>query len=122
MQPRLWRLFAWVLLALWSGWIAAREPQPGYRLGSVQVNALPPEARETLKLIKAGGPFPYGRDGVVFQNREGILAPRPRGYYREYTVRTPGLQHRGARRIVTGKASEYYCTADHYRSFKRIIE
>jgi ribonuclease T1 len=88
----------------------------------IALEKLPPEARETLALIKAGGPFPYPRDGAVFSNREGLLPMRERGYYREYTVRTPGAKHRGARRIVAGRGAEYYYTADHYRSFRRIIE
>jgi ribonuclease T1 len=90
--------------------------------GGIGLEALPPEARETLALVKAGGPFPYARDGTVFRNREGLLPARPRGYYREYTVRTPGARDRGARRIVAGKGGEYYYTHDHYRSFKRIRE
>jgi ribonuclease T1 len=88
----------------------------------IPVAKLPPEARETLALIKAGGPFPYPRDGAVFGNREGLLPKRERGYYREYTVRTPGAKDRGARRIVAGRGAQYYYTADHYRSFRRIIE
>ena len=88
----------------------------------VALKQLPPEARQTLALIKAGGPFPYAKDGSVFGNREGLLPKRNRGYYREYTVRTPGAKDRGARRIVSGIAGEYYYTEDHYRSFKRIIE
>lgn len=83
---------------------------------------LPREARETLTLIKAGGPFPYPQDGRAFGNREGLLAKRERGYYREYTVKTPGARDRGARRIVAGRSGEFYYTADHYRSFRRIIE
>jgi ribonuclease T1 len=83
---------------------------------------LPEEARETLALIRAGGPFPYSQDGKTFQNREKLLPPRERGYYREYTVKTPGARDRGARRIVSGKGGEFYYTADHYRSFQRIIE
>jgi ribonuclease T1 len=83
---------------------------------------LPREARETLALIQAGGPFPYQRDGAVFGNREGLLPKRSRGYYREYTVKTPGVRDRGARRIVVGRYGEYYYTDDHYRSFRRIIE
>jgi ribonuclease T1 len=91
---------------------------------SVALADLPPEARQTLVLIKAGGPFPYRRDGVVFGNFERYLPIRPRGYYREYTVPTPGIRHRGARRIVTGDMAraEYYYTQDHYRSFRRIQE
>jgi ribonuclease T1 len=83
---------------------------------------LPKEARETLALIRAGGPFPYPQDGKTFQNREKLLPQRGQGYYREYTVRTPGARDRGARRIVSGRAGEFYYTADHYRSFQRIIE
>lgn len=81
---------------------------------------LPPEAHTTLDLIHRGGPFPYDRDGITFQNRERLLPIHPRGYYREYTVPTPGLSHRGARRIVMGDGGEFYYTADHYESFHRI--
>ncbi len=83
---------------------------------------LPPEAHETLALIKRGGPFPYSRDGIVFQNRENLLPAKSRGYYREYTVPTPGVKTRGARRIISGQGGEYYYTPDHYRSFLRIKE
>ena len=86
----------------------------------VQVADLPPEARATLLLIDAGGPFPYGQDGAVFQNREGLLPDRAEGHYREYTVPTPGVDGRGARRIVTGEGGELYWTDDHYGSFSRI--
>jgi guanyl-specific ribonuclease Sa len=83
---------------------------------------LPPEAVETLQLIERGGPYPYSRDGVTFQNRERRLPERPRGYYREYTVPTPGERDRGARRIVTGgdPPEVYYYTDDHYRSFREV--
>lgn len=81
---------------------------------------LPAEARATLALIKAGGPFPYLQDGRTFGNREKLLPRRDHGYYREYTVRTPGARDRGARRILAGRDGEFYYTADHYRSFKRI--
>jgi guanyl-specific ribonuclease Sa len=83
---------------------------------------LPPEAIVTLELIEHGGPFPYDRDGTTFQNRERRLPDRPRGYYREYTVETPGSPDRGARRIVTGGSPPevYYYTDDHYRSFRRV--
>lgn len=87
---------------------------------SVAVDDLPREARATLRLIERGGPFPYKRDGVVFGNYEKRLPAKPRGYYREYTVPTPGASNRGARRIVAGSAAERYYTADHYRSFRRI--
>lgn len=88
----------------------------------VAVADLPPEARETLALIEAGGPFPYRQDARTFGNRERRLPPRERGYYREYTVKTPGARDRGARRIVAGRRGEYYYTEDHYRSFRRIRE
>ena len=86
------------------------------------VAQLPEEARATLKLIDAGGPYPYRRDGIVFQNRERRLPEQARGYYREYTVPTPGSTDRGARRIVTGDKPPivFYYTADHYKSFRRI--
>ena len=83
---------------------------------------LPYEAQQTLVLIKNDGPFPYRRDGIVFGNYEKHLPLRQRGYYREYTVKTPGSRDRGARRIIAGRADEYYYTDDHYRSFRRIRE
>lgn len=90
--------------------------------GDIALADLPVEARATLVLIKAGGPFPQQQDGRTFGNREKLLPQRDRGYYREYTVRTPGARERGARRIVAGKGGEFYYTADHYRTFKRIRE
>ena len=97
----------------------APAPSAGTRANA---DALPPEADATLALIAAGGPFPYDRDGVVFGNFEQRLPPRERGWYHEYTVPTPGVDHRGARRIVTGgnPPSEYWYTDDHYGSFRRI--
>ena len=82
---------------------------------------LPAQALDTLALIERGGPYPHRQDGGTFQNRERLLPSRPRGYYREYTVRTPGSRDRGARRIVTGgdPPVEYFYTDDHYRSFRR---
>jgi len=89
--------------------------------GTVAVSALPAEAQHTLALIRSGGPFPYPRnDGVVFENREGVLPQEARGFYHEYTVVTPGSSDRGARRIIVGAGHEYYYTADHYRSFRQI--
>jgi guanyl-specific ribonuclease Sa len=86
---------------------------------------LPPEAIDTLDRIERGGPFPHRQDGATFQNREHLLPPRPRGYYREYTVGTPGSRDRGARRIVSGGGTpgnsrplEYFYSDDHYRSFR----
>lgn len=94
----------------------ATDPVSG--LPYVAAADLPPEARETLGLIDDGGPFPYpDHDGATFHNFEGILPEEPDGYYREYTVDTPGLDHRGARRIVTGSGGELYWTDDHYESF-----
>ena len=88
----------------------------------INAQSLPPEARETLVLVKKGGPFPYFRDGVIFSNREGLLPKHERGWYREYTVKTPGAKDRGARRIVAGRDGTLYYTDDHYRSFRRILE
>lgn len=81
---------------------------------------VPPEALLTLELIDSGGPFPWDRDGVVFENREGRLPEKPRGYYREYTVKTPGERSRGARRIIAGQNGERYYTGDHYQSFQPV--
>jgi ribonuclease T1 len=115
--------------ALWAfaGAAPARGPAPA---GEIPVAALPREARVTLALIKADGPFPYARDGSVFGNREKILPAQRRGYYREFTVPTPGARGRGARRIVAGTGAagdartsgEYYYSDDHYNSFRRIHE
>lgn len=92
----------------------------------IRADALPADARATLDRIRAGSPLPYERDGVAFGNRERLLPARPRGYYHEYTVRTPGARTRGARRIVCGgairAATECYYSSDHYRSFKRILQ
>ncbi|MFI0235375.1 ribonuclease [Streptomyces sp. NPDC016845] len=105
---------------------AAQAPAPAVSVsafsaaavGDICYSDLPSQAHDTLDLIARGGPFPYDQDGVVFQNREGILPSRSTGYYHEYTVITPGSSDRGARRIVTGEASEEdYYTSDHYASF-----
>jgi ribonuclease T1 len=97
-------------------------------LTEVVLAQLPREAGETVALIKRGGPFPFRKDGIVFQNRERRLPVQPRGYYTEYTVRTPGRADRGARRIVAGRGDtgspatggEYYYSDDHYETFRRI--
>ena len=86
----------------------------------VPLSGLPTPARRTVALIKTGGPFPYDRDGVVFRNDERRLPVKASGYYHEYTVATPGEDDRGARRIIMGKAGEYYYTADHYETFVRV--
>ncbi|MFI9743868.1 ribonuclease domain-containing protein [Streptomyces sp. NPDC052494] len=90
-------------------------------VGDICYSDLPSQAHDTLRLIDAGGPFPYRQDGSVFQNREGVLPSHSLGYYHEYTVKTPGVSTRGARRIVTGNAvQEDYYTADHYATFDLI--
>ena len=103
----------------------APEPAPAPPASS-SLDRIPEAEREqlvaTLALIEQGGPFPYPKDGTVFQNREGRLPPRPRGYYREYTVRTPGASNRGARRVVQGRDGDTWYTSDHYRTFVRIDE
>ncbi|MFD6490723.1 ribonuclease domain-containing protein [Streptomyces sp. NPDC060188] len=87
-------------------------------VGSICYGVLPSQAHDTLDLIDAGGPFPYSQDGVVFQNREGVLPSQSSAYYHEYTVITPGSSTRGARRIVTGEETqEDYYTSDHYVTF-----
>ena len=103
---------------------ASATPPPtdgGDGLASVRLADLPPQARQTVALIDAGGPFPYAKDGATFNNFEGVLPSRPRGYYREYTVKTPGERDRGARRIVTGdRDRELFYTDDHYETFARV--
>ncbi len=92
---------------------------------TIAVAQLPVQGSQTYALIAQGGPFPYEKDGVVFGNRERLLPISNRGYYREYTVRTPGVSHRGTRRIVCGgkpKAPDAcYYSADHYASFRKIV-
>jgi len=112
------RLLCALLGVALFGAALARENFPG----TVAAEQLPAEARQTLRLIDAGGPFPYRRDGVVFKNLERRLPQQPRGYYREYTVPTPGSRDRGARRIITGAQppAVFYYTADHYETFRRI--
>jgi ribonuclease T1 len=100
---------------------AQRASQPAAAV-EVPLAELPREARETIVLIRKRGPFPYAKDGAVFGNRERLLPPQKRGYYREYTVKTPGERTRGARRIVVGSAGELYYTDDHYNHFRRIRE
>ncbi len=93
--------------------------------GAVALTSLPVEAQTTHRLVLSGGPFPYKKDGTVFGNRERLLPSKPRGYYREYTVKTPGSRDRGARRIVCGgqpptQPAACFYTDDHYSSFRRI--
>jgi ribonuclease T1 len=138
----------WLILALaFSTLAAARGDIPQSQAQTIQAHEirvadLPQEARETLGLIHGGGPYPHERDGITFGNYEKRLPAAPRGHYREYTVMTPGVRHRGARRIVVGcerqrgarsstgqlrlaqcrYGGEFYYTADHYRTFRRIVE
>ena len=106
---------------------AVREEAPGTQqrvqasLADIPIRALPPEALEALNLIQRGGPYAFDRDGIVFGNFEKRLPIKERGYYHEFTVRTPGVKHRGARRIVTGRGGERYYSDDHYSTFKRIV-
>jgi len=113
-------------VALTSGHVVAKET-PGFATDSVvSLNSLPPQARTTYQLVLQGGPFPYDKDGSVFGNRERLLPLQTRGFYREYTVKTPGASNRGARRIVCGgrqitAPQACYYTADHYASFRKIV-
>jgi ribonuclease T1 len=112
-------LFALAALALPAS--AQRETRAPVA-DTVAAAQLPREARETIALIRKGGPYPYAKDGAVFGNREGLLPKQKRGYYREYTVKTPGERTRGARRIVAGQGGELFYTDDHYNHFRRIRE
>ena len=115
-------------MALLSGLLLAAVTLPaGARQApfpEVSVEQLPAQARNTLALIRQGGPFPYRKDGTVFGNRERLVPPKRRGYYTEYTVPTPRSRDRGARRIVAGgnpaSSGEFYYTDDHYASFRKI--
>ena len=112
--------------------VQARAPQPspvlhGSAVASVAASALPQQGLQVLAPIQQGGPFRFEKDGVVFGNRERQLPSQKRGYYREYTVPTPGLSHRGARRIVCGgqkpqRPDACFYTADHYTSFRLIVQ
>ena len=122
---RLWltvALIASTILAITSA--GARESAS--ERSEIAIAKLPAEARDLLRLIRAGGPFAYERDGVTFGNREHLLPAQRRGYYHEYTVATPGARNRGARRIICGGARQTpdvcYYTDDHYASFRRIRE
>jgi ribonuclease T1 len=120
----LFLLGAW-MMACTSVW-AFQNNAPTTNLPALPIAQMPAEAKTTYALIAQGGPFPYDKDGSVFGNREKILPQHRRGYYREYTVRTPGVRTRGARRIVCGGKPRVpdacYYTSDHYASFHRITE
>jgi ribonuclease T1 len=119
-------VFLGVLVFICTLGVQARPTADAQDLPTVWVTELPREGQETFQLIHQGGPFPYEKDGTVFGNRERILPRAMRGFYREYTVRTPGIKHRGARRIVCGgqaprKPEACYYTSDHYASFRMIV-
>ena len=120
------RTLGMVLAAIAFGFIPAasaqKAPPAPLAESTIAYSQLPPEARTTIALIRKGGPFPYAKDGVIFGNREGMLPRQVRGYYREYTVKTPGVRTRGARRIIWGKGGEFYYTDDHYNHFQRVRE
>lgn len=138
-KPGVW-IAALIVLALWLLWPRPVSSPPLASLpGPTQTTSesvpsadpmlkpaptllsfLPREADDTIRLIQSNGRFPHRQDGGVFANREGLLPPRPGGYYREYTVDTPGVSHRGARRIITGgrPPEVWYYTDDHYDSFR----
>ena len=108
-----------------TGLVQAKGPAPEAVSGTIAVAQLPVQAQDMMKLIYAGGPFKFDKDGVVFGNRERILPAKARGFYREYTVKTPGERSRGARRIVCGglqvtAPDACYYTDDHYASFRKI--
>ena len=107
-----------------SDFALAKQPVPRDSLATITVDELPTQGQQTFERIHQGGPFAYDKDGVVFGNRERLLPAEKRGYYREYTVKTPGSRDRGTRRIVCGGAPKApdacFYTADHYASFRRI--
>jgi ribonuclease T1 len=112
-------------LVLFGGQAYSRQEATSTALNTVSRADLPRQGIETYALIFQGGPFPYDKDGSVFGNRERILPPKTRGYYREYTVKTPYSRNRGARRIICGgpatQPDACYYTADHYASFRKIV-
>nr|WP_295778063.1 ribonuclease [Rhodoferax sp.] len=118
-------VFTSVLLVLTGAWGAVQARESNSIDASIALNQLPAQGIETYQLIHQGGPFPFGKDGVVFGNRERALPAAKRGYYHEYTVKTPRSRDRGARRIVCGGQTTApdacYYTADHYASFRKIV-
>jgi ribonuclease T1 len=112
-----------------AGPVQAKAPTDHSAAGvpaTILVSELPRQGKETYERIRTGGPFPFEKDGTVFGNRERLLPREKRGYYREYTVTTPGSRDRGARRIVCGgparKPHTCWYTSDHYASFRKIVE
>lgn len=119
-------LMGFILLAC-TNLVQARSPQEVSVQATLLVSELPHEGQKTYQTIRKGGPFPYEKDGTIFGNRERLLPREARGFYREYTVRTPGVRHRGARRIVCGglvpaEPKACYYTEDHYASFRLIVD
>jgi len=106
----------------WSGHARQWSGNARQWAATIEESRLPSQAKDTLALIRAGGPYPYRQDDGVFGNREGLLPRQPSGYYREYTVVTPGSDDRGPRRIISGADGDRYWTADHYASFRQIKE
>jgi ribonuclease T1 len=118
-----WEVLGILVLVAAVLWGAGRVgPDPDRPAAEAGTSQLPAQARDTLALIDAGGPFPYHRDGAVFMNRERLLPRHERGFWREYTVPTPGESERGPRRLVVGEDGSAYYTADHYRSFRQVRE
>ena len=115
-------MLATATLGFAPGVLAQKAPPAARESSDVPYAALPAEAKVTMALIRKGGPFPYAKDGAIFGNRERILPPQQRGYYREYTVKTPGERTRGARRIIWGRGGEFYYTDDHYNHLHRVRE
>lgn len=115
----------WLATGLITGGAQAKGPASFETQATVAIRELPIQGVRTYELIHQGGPFAHEKDGVVFGNRERLLPAQTRGYYREYTVKTPGLRHRGAKRIVCGGQARNpdacYYTADHYASFRKIV-
>jgi ribonuclease T1 len=122
MSLREWLAAAALALAFVAPAAAQRDEPAAPDIDNVPLQDLPREAQETIALIHKGGPYPYAKDGAVFGNREGALPHAKRGYYREYTVKTPGVRTRGARRIVAGSSGELYYSDDHYNHFRRVRE
>ena len=121
MNARAWIVVALVtVVAAMSPATAQRALAPASSATEIYMGDLPREARATIALIDKGGPYPYAKDGSIFSNREGQLPKQKRGYYREYTVKTPGERTRGARRIISGADGDLYYTDDHYNHFRRI--
>jgi ribonuclease T1 len=119
-------VFVGLMFSVCTGLVYSRSATEAQISPTLSVAELPREGQETYQLIRKGGPFQYEKDGVVFGNRERILPRQARGFYREYTVRTPGVRHRGARRIVCGgevprQPQACYYTQDHYASFREIV-